>query len=272
MNPKVSILMGVYNCEKTLAEAIDSILAQTFTDWEFIVCDDGSSDGTLAIAESYARRDPRIRVLANERNLGLAPTLDRCAAAAKGTYFARMDGDDISEPRRLEKLVDALEQHPEVSLVSSWMTCFDEHGAWGVVKTVPRPGKRDFLGGTPYCHAPCMMRASAFRRVGGYGDSPWARRVEDYNLWFKFAQAGLTGLNLQEALYRVRDDRQAIARRTFRSRLNGVVVRWRGFGMIGLPIWAKLWSLKPLLTWLVPTPIYRLLRRRRLAKQKAPGA
>lgn len=266
MAPKVSILMGVYNCEKTLAEAIDSILWQTFRDWELVICDDGSSDNTLSLIKSYARRDSRIRIMANSTNLGLAPTLDRCASIAQGIYYARMDGDDISEPNRLEKLTRTLDQNPDVALVSSWMTCFDEGGPWGEVRTVPRPTSRDFISGTPYCHAPCMMRASAFRKVGGYGNASWVRRVEDYYLWFKFAQAGLAGLNLQEALYRVRDDRCAITRRTFTSRVNDAVVRWRGFGMLRLPLWTRLWCLKPLLTWLVPIPIYNWLRRRRLSK------
>lgn len=267
IKPKISILMGIYNCAKTLPEAVDSILCQTFTDWELILCDDGSSDETPAIAETYALRDGRIKFIRNPRNLGLAPTLDRCADVASGVYFARMDGDDISEPQRLEKLNEALDSHPEIAVVSSWMTCFDEQGSWGTVRSVPRPGPRDFIGGTPFCHAPCMMRASAFRAVGGYGNSPWIRRVEDYNLWFKFAQAGLNGMNLQEALYRVRDDRAAVSRRTFRSRLNGVVVRWRGFGMLGLPFLTRLlWCLKPIATWLVPTPVYRWIRRRRLSR------
>ena len=258
--------MGIYNCERTLGEAVSSIRGQSFGDWELILCDDGSRDGTLALARRLAAADPRIKVMANETNRGLAPTLDRCATIARGEYFARMDGDDISEPRRLEKLVDALDANPDASLASSWMSCFDESGTWGTVRTEPRPGPRDFIAGTPYCHAPCMMRASAFRKVGGYGDSPWIHRVEDYNLWFKFAAAGLGGINLQEVLYRMRDDRDAVARRTFRARLNGLLVRWRGLGALGFPWWVRLAAAKPILTWLIPTPIYRFIRRRRLSR------
>lgn len=261
--PRVSVLMGIYNCATTLREAVESIQGQTYRDWELILCDDGSSDGSLALAESLAAQDARIRVIRNPRNLGLAQTLDHCASVARGDYFARMDGDDVSAPGRLAKLVDALDSHPELALVSSWMTRFDERGDWGEVRTKPHPSAEDFLGGSPFCHAPCMMRREAFERAGGYGKDPWIIRAEDYNLWFKFYALGFRGMNLQEPLYRVRDDQDAYARRTLRSRLNETVVRWRGLGLIGFSPWKRLWSVKPLLVWAVPGFAYRWLRRRR---------
>lgn len=264
--PRVSILMGVYNCSNTLAESINSILRQSYTNWEFIICDDGSCDDTLSIAQSYATQNSRIRVIQNKANLGLAPTLDICAAQAKGELLARMDGDDISHECRLEKLVAALDANADISLVSCWMTSFDENGIWGEVRSKPIPSPRDFISGSPYCHAPCMMRRKAFEKVGGYGNSPWIWRVEDYNLWFKFSAAGMNGLNLQESLYFVRDDRDAENRRTFRARLNGTLVRFRGFARLRLPWWSFLLAPRPLLVWALPGPIYRWLHRRRLRK------
>lgn len=261
--PRVSVLMGIYNCTDTLRDAVDSICRQTYDDWELILCDDGSTDETLALAEALAKQDPRIRVMHNNRNLGLAQTLDRCASIARGEYFARMDGDDVSLPQRLAKLVAALDSHPEVAVVSSWMTSFDENGDWGEVRSKPAPVPNDFLSGSPFCHAPCMMRRTAFEIVGGYGNDPRIIRAEDYNLWFKFYAAGFRGINLQESLYRVRDDQNALSRRTLRARLNETIVRWRGFKMLGLPFFKRLWAIRPLLVWAVPAPLYRLLRRRR---------
>lgn len=261
--PRVSILMGIYNCEATLREAVESIRTQTFTNWELILCDDGSTDGTLNLARALAEEDARIRVIRNHRNVGLAQTLDRCAGVAKGKYFARMDGDDVSLPQRLAKLVAALDANPEFAVVSSWMTQFDEHGDWGEVRTKPRPTNEDFVAGTPFCHAPCMMRRDAFEKVGGYGTDPWIIRAEDYNLWFKFYAIGLHGLNLQEPLYRVRDDQHALARRTFRARLNETVVRWRGFKSLGITWPTRLKAIRPLLVWAIPSFIYRRLRRGR---------
>ena len=101
---KISILMGIYNCAATLPAAIDCILAQTVTDWVLILCDDGSSDHTYGIAKKYGDRYPdKIILLQNEKNMGLPYCLNRGIEIAKGTYIARMDGDDISFPKRFEK-------------------------------------------------------------------------------------------------------------------------------------------------------------------------
>ena len=102
MSANVSIIMGIYNCAETLPEAIESILNQTYLNWELIMCDDGSSDDTWKIAIRYAEKYPdKIKILKNESNKGLNYTLNRCLKKATGKYIARMDGDDISMPERL---------------------------------------------------------------------------------------------------------------------------------------------------------------------------
>lgn len=123
---------GIYNCAPTLPEAIDSILAQTFSNWQLILCDDGSADSTYAVAKSYQERFPdKIVLLQNERNMGLNHTLNRCLQKADGEYVARMDGDDVSLPTRLEKEATFLDEHPEYAIVSTPMIFFDESGDWG---------------------------------------------------------------------------------------------------------------------------------------------
>jgi len=271
MPPRVSVLMGMYNCAATLGESLDSILRQTYTDWEMILCDDGSSDETLQVARNWATRDSRIRTLANERNLGLARTLDRCIGEARGELLARQDGDDLSEPDRLAKLVAALDAHPEVAVVSSWMTSFDENGVWGMVRTKPFPVAKDFLSGSPICHAPCMMRRTPVVAVGGYGAQRWVLQVEDLFLWFRLYAAGHRAMNIQEALYRVRDDENAKKRRTLRRSINHTTVRWKGFRMLGLPWHQRLWAVKPILVWALPGGVYRRLHRERLKRPMAPG-
>jgi len=258
--------MGVYNCASTLAESLDSIARQTYTDWEMILCDDGSRDDTLQVARGWARRDHRTKVLANERNIGLARTLDRCIAEAGGELLARQDGDDTSEPERLAKLVAAMDAHPEIAVVSSWMSCFDERGVWGMVRTKPFPTANDFLSGSPLCHAPCMMRRAAVLAVGGYGAQSWVLQVEDLFLWFRLYSAGYKAMNLQEPLYRVRDDQNALGRRTLARRWNETRVRWKGFRMLGLPWPKRLLAVKPILVWALPTGVYRRLRGRRLQR------
>lgn len=270
--PQVSVLMGVFNCESTLTEAIESIRAQSFNDWELIICDDGSKDGTLALAKDHGLRDSRIKVIVNRKNLGLAATLNHCARHARGEYLARMDGDDISEPERFSKLIKVLKEQPEIAVVSSWMVCFDENGPWGFVKTKPLPTSIDFISGTPFCHAPCMMRKKVFEKLGGYSEEPWVLRVEDYNLWFRLYAAGYRGLNLQEPLYRMRNDAAATRRRNFKARWNGVRVRWNGFGLLNYPWWKRLWAIKPLLVWLLPGRFYEWIYRwRRGIKKTSPS-
>ena len=127
---KISVIMGIYNCQDTLSEAIEAILNQTLDNWELIMCDDGSTDNTYLVAREYAKKDSRIHLIRNKVNRGLNITLNRCLSKASGEYIARMDGDDICTPDRFEKQVDYLDRHLETTVVSSWMTLFDSSGEW----------------------------------------------------------------------------------------------------------------------------------------------
>jgi glycosyltransferase involved in cell wall biosynthesis len=126
MQPLVSIGMPIFNCETTLRSAVNSILNQTYSNWELILIDDGSNDKTLEIANSF--NDSRIKVIADRLNLKLPTRLNQAIDLSKGKYFARMDGDDISYPQRLEIQVDYLENHPEIDLLGTGIIIFDRHG------------------------------------------------------------------------------------------------------------------------------------------------
>ena len=267
---KVSILMGIYNCAPTLPEAIDSILAQTFSDWQLILCEDGSQDDTYAVAMAYQAQYPeKILLLRNERNMGLNHTLNRCLAAATGEYVARMDGDDISLPRRLEKEAAFLDAHPEYAIVSTPMIFFDEHGDWGRCSCIEKPEKRDFIHHSPvHCHAPCMIRREAFLDVDGYTEDERLLRVEDYHLWYKFYAKGYRGYNLPEALYHMRDDRNATHRRNAKARRNGIYATFVGFKMVNLPAWMYIYAVKNALVEtakiLMPDAVYEYFHKKRL--------
>ena len=156
--PMISILMGVYNCASTVEEAVQSIIDQTITDWELIICDDGSSDNTYEVVKALAEKEKRIVLIRNERNMGLAPTLNNCLRVARGTYTARMDGDDICAPDRFEKELAVLEADPDCAVVSCGMLSFDEEGVYGQSNYPEKPEKTDFFRMSPFCHAGCMMR------------------------------------------------------------------------------------------------------------------
>lgn len=253
--------MGIYNCSTTLNEAVQSILTQTYSDFELLLCDDGSTDNTLEIALGLSEADSRIIVLRTGRNMGLNFALNKCLAVAEGEFYARMDGDDISTPDRLAKLVATMDSHPEVALVSSWMTCFDDQGEWGLVRSKPAPTKEDFVQGTPFCHAASMVRKSVMDELGGYGTKAWLRRSQDYHLWFRLYAAGHRGINLQEPLYRMRNSREAASRRSLRTRLMEARIMWFGFRLMGMAPWQYIWILRPILLGLMPRWLYTRLHR-----------
>ena len=266
--PKISILMGIYNCADTLPEAIESILAQTVTDWELILCEDGSTDDTLAVAQGFAQaHSDRIVLLQNPKNMGLNATLNRCLSVAHGTYIARMDGDDVCVPERFAEELAVLDAEPEIAIVSSDMHFFDESGVWGMIRYPEYPQPKDFLSGSPFCHAPCMVRKEAFDAVGGYSVDKKLLRVEDYHLWLKMYKAGFRGKNIHKALYSMRDDRNAYSRRKFCYRLNEAYVKLLVVHELQLPITGYIHALRPILVGLLPKAVYDFLHKRNLSRR-----
>lgn len=268
--PKISVIMGIYNCAQTLEEAIESILSQSYDDWELIMCDDGSTDNTRDIALKYEQKYPdKIKVIWNRKNSGLNYTLNHCLKYTKGTYIARMDGDDISLPERFEKEVDFLDTHSEYAIVSSPMIYFDESGDWGSGKAIEIPQLSDFVFHAPFhCHAPCMIRREAYEKVNGYTVDKRLLRYEDCNLWYKMYSNGYRGYNLQEPLYKMRDDRNAYSRRTISSRMRAVYVQYVGFRMIHMPIryypYLAVELLKSVLIVLMPEKLYMWIHKKNI--------
>jgi len=131
MVPHVTVVMSVHNSERYLAEAIDSFLRQTFADFEFLIINDGSTDGSRPILAQYT--DTRIRIIDNDRNLGLSAALNRGCAAARGRYIVRMDADDVALPDRLEKQFAFMERAPDIDMCGSWYEMFGDKSR--VVKT-----------------------------------------------------------------------------------------------------------------------------------------
>lgn len=258
--------MGIYNCAATLPEAIDSILGQTYMDWELILCDDGSKDDTYAVAEGYRQRYPdKIILLKNEKNMGLNYTLNHCLEYAEGEFIARMDGDDISLPQRFEKELAALEADPKLAVVSCSMVYFDETGEYSKLRnSFEYPTKAMLVHGPVHCHAPCMIRSEVMRNAGGYSVDKRLLRVEDWHLWLKIYSAGGYGRNLPEALYKMRDDQHAVGRRKFIYRLNEAYVVALVVKKLKLPKWKYVFVLRPIIVGLMPRPVYQCLHRMKM--------
>ena len=262
MSKKVSVIMGIYNCENYIAESIESILNQTYNNLELIMCEDGSKDNTYKIAKQYKNKYPeKIKLIKNEKNMGLNYTLNQCLKLAIGEYIARQDGDDISVLDRIEKQVNFLEKNKEYAVVSSQVEFFDKDGVFKKSNPIEYPEKKDFYNHPPFCHAASMVRKEAFDEVGGYTVEDKLLRVEDYHLWYKIYSKGYKGANIEEVLYKVRDNRDAFKRRTFKSALNYTRLKWKVFREFKMPIIKYPYVIRPVLVSLLPRKVYEVLHK-----------
>ena len=205
--PRISVLMCVYNGEEYLREAVESILNQTFSDIEFIIVDDGSTDNTETILDSFD--DPRILRSRNNENIGLTRSLNKGLAMARGEYIARMDADDISLPERLAAQVAFLDEHPEIGVLGSAVQVIDARGS--LIRVLRYPTTHEFFLWSlcfysPIAHPTVVFRRTAVEHVGGYDDALLAG--QDRDLWQRLSTAARFA-NLPEVylLYRVHPGR-----------------------------------------------------------------
>nr|WP_199000412.1 glycosyltransferase [Flavobacterium sp. ASV13] len=198
-NPKITVLMPVYNCELYIEEAIDSILNQTFSDFEFIIIDDASSDSTVSIIKKY--NDPRVQLIEKPQNSGYTNSLNYGLSIAKGEYIARMDGDDISLPNRFVKQVAFLDKNPETVLIGTFFKIIDKDK----IITVPEYHDDIKLAMLKDCcigHPTVMMRKSCLDKFALIYDTK-KEPAEDYDLWTRLLAVGKL-YNLQEVLLNYR--------------------------------------------------------------------
>lgn len=261
--PKISVIMGIYNSndEDMVQAAIDSILIQSYADFEFIICDDGSTDGTYELLKRIAQQDKRILLLQNAENEGLAVTLNRCLEKARGEFIARMDADDISLPERFEKQLQFLTGNPDSAMVGSNAILFDERGDWGIRKKDREPSKKSFLFNNPFIHPSIIIRKGVLQEMNGYRTDKEAVRCEDYDLFMRLYAKGMKGCNLQEPLLKFREDANTYKRRKFTYRINEAKVRCRGFRRLGLMPVGVIYVIKPLLMGLISPKALAKLRR-----------
>lgn len=186
-NIKISVVMAVYNGEKYLRTAIDSILNQTYPDFEFIIIDDCSTDNTVNILKSYT--DARIKVVRNEQNLRLPASLNKGLKIARGKYIARMDADDISVPDRFEKQVKYLDDHQDIAVIGGSFQVFNEIGENLYINKARCDEKLDkyYLLPSPIGHPTAMLRKSMTVDEGFLYDEKYTS-AQDYDLWLRIAQ------------------------------------------------------------------------------------
>ncbi|MDD3266704.1 MAG: glycosyltransferase family 2 protein [Burkholderiales bacterium] len=205
MTPMISVVMPVYNAEKYVAEAIESILNQTYSDFEFIIIDDYSTDNSYEIINKYAKADKRIRLFRNEVNKKLPKTLNFGISQSLGKYIARMDADDISLPERFTKQIEFMEQNPDIGVCGSYAEVF--YASNGLMKVQLDHGSIKsftlfFLNNL--IHPTLMVRKSIFEYDGLWYDENLDGLAEDYELWIRFLLNGVRFTNLDEVLLKYR--------------------------------------------------------------------
>jgi GT2 family glycosyltransferase len=223
MTPVISVIMPVRNGREWLREAVESVLAQNFGDYEFLIVDDGSDDDTAAALDRFAGADRRIRVM-HQSPQGVVAALNRALAGARAPYVARLDADDRAKPERLAKQFAFMQAHPETGLLGSFAEKIDAAG--NVIGALAPPADtaklRRMLDRTnPFIHSSVMMRTALARRVGGYRAA--FRAAEDYDLWLRMAEASgvavLPEVLIEYRLHEANLSRRDAIRQSFSVRL-----------------------------------------------------
>jgi glycosyltransferase involved in cell wall biosynthesis len=225
MTPRISVVMSVYDGGRFLRASIESILTQTYGDFEFLIVDDASKDDSLEILRNFAEKDGRITIIRNEQNIGLTKSLNRALKRARGEYVARHDADDLAEPARFEAQIGVLQGHPECDVVGTGYHVIDAEG---------RDVNKRFLchyaddarsallrGENPLCHSSVMFKKSVVEKAGYYDEA--YKYAQDYDLWLRLLSGGSRICNIPRRLQRLRRSGHEITATRRRQHLECVI-------------------------------------------------
>lgn len=264
-DPIISVLMGVYYRNSDIAllqRSISSILNQTFSSFELLICDDGSTPEAAAYLEETAMSDSRVRLIRCGDLFSLPAKLNACLAEAKGAWIARMDDDDFSHPKRFEVQLEYLAMHPEIAFVGCNVNLRQSNVIVGERLLPEYPTVHDFYFVQPYIHPALMFRREALLKVGGYSEEKSCILCEDYDLLLRLYAVGYRGANLQECLFDYTIPATAKGNRKMCHRWNETVTRYRRFKELGVLQEAMLYVIKPVVVGLIPEKLLRKLKKR----------
>jgi glycosyltransferase involved in cell wall biosynthesis len=259
VTPRVSVIMAVYNAEPWLTEAVDSVLAQTFKDFELVVIDDGSLDATPEILGRL--RDPRLRVV-RQRQSGQTPALNHGLRLSRGALIARMDGDDVALPDRLARQVAYLDAHPDVGLLGT--ACREISATGAIIRTIIPPAedpeiRRILIRENPFTHSAVMFRRTVLDASGQYDEGFVV--AQDYDLWLRMSRlTRLASLPEPLVLRRLAPGQLSSARENTRLR-DEVAAKLKALRSGTYGPWCAVFLAKPLCALSLPRPLRRALRR-----------
>lgn len=236
-SPLISVILPVYNAERYIAQAVESILAQTFTDFEFLITDDGSTDRSLKILQRYAAQDSRIRLTAGS-NQGVSKNRNQMLRQARGEFIAVMDADDIAAPDRFARQIEFLGQHPEVVCVGGAHALIDHKGRFIFQLRLPLENaeiqQAALAGHGSICHPCAMVRRSAMLAVGGYNED--LHSAHDLDLWLKLGEIGKLA-NLEASLLQYRIHTSSVSGKNYISQREearqACEAAWKRRGIVG---------------------------------------
>ncbi|WP_462335294.1 glycosyltransferase family 2 protein [Fusobacterium varium] len=248
--PLVSIIIACYNAENYIDICMESLIKQTYKNFEIIVCDDASTDKSIEILKKWEKKDKRIIILKNKINMFAAATRNRCFKIAQGDYFMIQDIDDLSRLDRIEKLLEVLQKEDKIDFVSSSMLTFknipgDSSYIWSNRNEYPT--KWSFMWNSPFFNPASMFTRKCIEDVKGYRVAPETKRGEDYDMFMRMYSCGYKGKNIFDSLYIFRLDDANIKRRTFSARIGEYKIRKYGFKRLGISLFAIPFLFKPFL-------------------------
>ena len=267
--PKISVIMGVYNCrnKELLRKSVESIINQTFEDWEMIICDDGSTDDTFDFLNILKKMDKRIIIIGYKQNKGLSNALNEALKKSNSKYIARQDDDDISYPNRLQEEIEFIESHPEYQIVGCIADVYDDDGIWGTFHLKEIPEAIDFMSHSQFLHPSVIMLKDALFTVNGYKTSWETRKAEDYDLFMRMYANGFRGYNIQKKLYKYKVVNGNTKYRKSKDYVQEFVVRYQDFKLLKLGIKSIPFVIKPILVALIPQSVFKLIKKNQYRNQ-----
>ena len=247
--------MSVFNEEEYLKESLESVLGQSFREFEFLICDDSSSDTSSRIISGFT--DKRIKFIRNKTKLGLTKSLNKLIKMSRGEYIARMDADDISLPERFKIQTDFLDKHHDIAIVGSWAILINTKGRKLRLKKTPigfEKIRNSVVAANPFIHPTVMYRKKTFEKIGIYNEK--YIYAQDYELILRLLKGHL-GANIDKPLilYRVANPKSISNIRLKQQEIFALKARLEAITKMGYPIWNSVYLIKPLLSYLVPAPV-----------------
>jgi glycosyltransferase involved in cell wall biosynthesis len=266
--PLVSVVMPAYKeQEPILRKSIYSILNQTFRDFEFIIILDAPDNlEAKKLIEEYSNNDKRIKLLINEKNLGVSTSLNRGIKEAKGMYIARQDADDESLPKRLEKQVSALLNEPDIGIIGTAIEYIDEKNNSLMKRFYKKVVGKEIKRFNPVAHPSLILKKDLFEQFGYYDESISSKHVEDYDLWLRFYLGGVKFRNIDEVLYKYYQSKENIkSKNTKRQLLNTIKLKWRYHGKLKFGFGDYCYIMMELIVYLLPafmiTKLFYLIKK-----------